>query len=347
MPSTFPQPSAALSNRAQNNCRTCGFQNLEVDVRCQKCGRRLHPLDASQASAPIQQEARQSEIRSIPTAKRPALPEHVRSEIHSRVEKFKARRRTQTLPLPFAEPVLAAEEKVFPFPTLEEEPAGKVARPRTSSREASVVQIADIPAPSAVSTNIPVEPCSEVLDLPARGSWPTQQKAAEESFISQSPVDLSMQVPLFEAPSDHARPQWHMFQIATLGKRLQGIGHDFGRLSMGVLLFAAPFYWIAGAPQLTVKLLGGFVGAALLITLLYGFLFLGVFGETPGMTAAGLRVVSFSGQPATFQQRLLRVLGALVSSGSLLCGYFWAFVDEERLYWHDHISKTVLTDTPE
>ena len=63
------------------------------------------------------------------------------------------------------------------------------------------------------------------------------------------------------------------------------------------------------------------------------------------MTAAGLRVVSFSGHKPSWQQRLLRVAGALVSAGSFLFGYLWVFIDEEKLSWHDHISKTVLTDS--
>ena len=49
------------------------------------------------------------------------MPDHVRSEIHSKVERFKARRRAQTLPLPFEEPVLPDSGNVVAFPTLEPE----------------------------------------------------------------------------------------------------------------------------------------------------------------------------------------------------------------------------------
>src|SRR5689334_2888820 len=99
MPITFPQPSAPYSgpylgqqpNRVPNNCHSCGFQNLEVDLRCQKCGRRLHSQDAGKDTVPVvqpvAQEARQPvlDTPAVVVPMRPAMPEHVRTEIHSRV----------------------------------------------------------------------------------------------------------------------------------------------------------------------------------------------------------------------------------------------------------------------
>jgi uncharacterized RDD family membrane protein YckC len=343
------------------NCRTCGFQNLELDLRCHKCGRRLPAADAaahgSQAAGSASERAVQheapkavAEVRAAVAPSRPALPDHVKSEIHSKVERFRARRRSQTLQLPFAEPVLLDEESVVPFPTLENDSQVKITHHKTASRESAVMQIA------AESASSPAAPASEeqTLEHPITTSPDPVWQVAQPSEVafghsaSQPPrIDVPTQAPLFIPLLEPVQPDWQTFQIATLGKRLQGITHDFGCMVMGIALFAAPFYWIAGAPQVTVRLIGAFAGASLLMALFYGFLFLGMFGETPGMAATGLRIVSFSGQPATLQQRLLRVAGSIVSSGSFLCGYLWAFVDEETLCWHDHISKTILTDSAE
>jgi uncharacterized RDD family membrane protein YckC len=66
-------------------------------------------------------------------------------------------------------------------------------------------------------------------------------------------------------------------------------------------------------------------------------------GDTPGMRFAGLQVVNFDGRPATRQQRGLRQTAFVLSALSAGVGLFWAFVDEENLTWHDHISKTFPT----
>ena len=98
-----------------------------------------------------------------------------------------------------------------------------------------------------------------------------------------------------------------------------------------------------GRIALNLVLLGGVVCGSLVLALLYGLLFFSVSGTTPGMRAAGLRLVTFDGKAPSRRLRLWRVLGAVVSAGSFFIGFLWAAVDEEKLYWHDHISKTFLT----
>jgi uncharacterized RDD family membrane protein YckC len=120
---------------------------------------------------------------------------------------------------------------------------------------------------------------------------------------------------------------------------------------MAAALFALPvpllpliggsFFRDALAPSL--PLLGGILCGSLLLALLYGLLCFAVSGATPGMRAARLRLVTFDGKTPSRLQRILRVLGAVVSAGSFFIGFVWAVVDEEKLYWHDHISKTFLT----
>lgn len=262
------------------------------------------------------------------------MPEHVRKEIHSRVEQFRARRRGQTLPLPFEEQVLPDLGNIVAFPTLEPEPPVKPARRRSASEARAAACSTSAETSSPASSAVPALELGPVWAAPAPEPVSTT-------------VDLAPQFPLFVPPSEQVRPNWHNFQIASLRKRLVGIAYDLANILAGIVLFASPFYWIAGKPHFSLDLLATLACGALLISSLYGVLFLAMVGETPGMSSAGLRVVSFSGQPASWQQRLLRAAGAVISAGSFLFGYLWACLDEEKLYWHDHISKTVLTDSGE
>ena len=113
-------------------------------------------------------------------------------------------------------------------------------------------------------------------------------------------------------------------------------------LFLGALLLI-PYFGVSVQPHMS--LLGGIVCGFLLLALLFALLFVWGVGVTPGMKRAGLCLVTFDGLPAPRRQRLWRIFGAVVSAGSFLIGFLWAVVDEEKLYWHDHISRTYLTLT--
>jgi uncharacterized RDD family membrane protein YckC len=69
-------------------------------------------------------------------------------------------------------------------------------------------------------------------------------------------------------------------------------------------------------------------------------------GQTLGMRAWRLRVVSRDGAPLRARQALARFGWALPS---LLCfglGLLWVLVDKERLAWHDRLSGTRLVLLP-
>lgn len=66
-------------------------------------------------------------------------------------------------------------------------------------------------------------------------------------------------------------------------------------------------------------------------------------GTTPGMMLRGLQVVSFSGEPPTPKQMLLRSVGYLLSAGTFFLGFLWAMWDSDELTWHDRLSQTYLS----
>jgi uncharacterized RDD family membrane protein YckC len=72
-----------------------------------------------------------------------------------------------------------------------------------------------------------------------------------------------------------------------------------------------------------------------------------IFGSTtPGMMMRGLQVLSFSDEPPTGKQMLLRTLGYAISGATLFVGFLWAMWDEDELTWHDRFSRTYLSQTP-
>ena len=65
-------------------------------------------------------------------------------------------------------------------------------------------------------------------------------------------------------------------------------------------------------------------------------------GATPGMMFCELQVIRFDGECPTTRQLLVRSLGYVLSAGTFLLGFLWAYWDEDRLTWHDRISRTYL-----
>jgi uncharacterized RDD family membrane protein YckC len=77
----------------------------------------------------------------------------------------------------------------------------------------------------------------------------------------------------------------------------------------------------------------------------YHYLFL-VYGRaTLGMQMAQLELSSFEGCVPTRRIRAWRALSLLLSCASLGLGFAWAMVDEDRLGWHDRITRTYLRRT--
>lgn len=82
-----------------------------------------------------------------------------------------------------------------------------------------------------------------------------------------------------------------------------------------------------------------------IVYLQYFALFTIFGGTTPGMMMRGLQVASFSGEPPTPKQMLLRSAGYLLSAGTFFLGFLWAMWDEDELTWHDRLSRTYLSAT--
>ena len=86
-----------------------------------------------------------------------------------------------------------------------------------------------------------------------------------------------------------------------------------------------------------------YVGILAVLALFYKLLFCVSGADTPGMVWTQLRLLNFDGQIPDRDERVQRMFGSFLSYTVGGLGMVWALVDEEKLAWHDHISKTFPT----
>lgn len=65
-------------------------------------------------------------------------------------------------------------------------------------------------------------------------------------------------------------------------------------------------------------------------------------GQTLGLKAWKLQLVSDTQAAVSWQQAALRFAAAIISWGVFGLGFVWQLVDKEHLTWHDRASKTRL-----
>lgn len=76
------------------------------------------------------------------------------------------------------------------------------------------------------------------------------------------------------------------------------------------------------------------------------FFFYGWFwthgGQTLGLRAWKIKVLTLDQKSINWNQALLRFATAIVSWGFFGLGFLWILFDKNRRSWHDHLSKTAL-----
>ncbi len=139
-----------------------------------------------------------------------------------------------------------------------------------------------------------------------------------------------------------------MSEPVTLLRRFGAIAYDAMLVGGSILIIGGILSTIL-AHLLGVDYLDPGSLAARLMTTVYflmGFGFFGWFwthgGQTLGMRAWKIRVVTYSGQPLDWQQAFFRYMAAIISWLFLGAGFFAALLDAERLTWHDRFSRTRL-----
>ncbi len=159
-----------------------------------------------------------------------------------------------------------------------------------------------------------VHPDQQALDL----GVPRVRTSLEAVLYCDAPVALPL----------------HRFLAAAL---------DISLIVIAIGVFLLTFQLAGGVVTLNKQTVPLFIGAAAALGFFYQFLFCLANGDTPGMRWTQLQVLNFDGNPPNRDQRVYRLFAGYLSVLSAGLGVLWALVDEEKLAWHDHISKTFPT----
>lgn len=131
-----------------------------------------------------------------------------------------------------------------------------------------------------------------------------------------------------------------------LMRRLAAVAYDW-LLLLALFLLLGFIYipLIGGTPHSLAARL-----ALQLLLLGVTWLFFGWFwthgGQTLGMRAWRIRVVTRSGEPIGWDQATRRFLAAFLSFIFAGLGFGWAMLDRDRRAWHDYLSRTDLISLP-
>lgn len=95
---------------------------------------------------------------------------------------------------------------------------------------------------------------------------------------------------------------------------------------------------------LRVALKGAGPIVSLLVTIGYFTLFVGsARGQTPGMSALGIRVISFDGSGSIgYGRAFIRWICGYLSAIPIFLGFFWMLWDREKQCWHDKLASDVV-----
>jgi uncharacterized RDD family membrane protein YckC len=174
---------------------------------------------------------------------------------------------------------------------------------------------------------------------------PSKKRALEESRMV---IDVSLppnSEPNSQSPvvEDERKSQPGLHPVASMDDRRLAALVDCCCLLFAYGGFLMLFGSLGGQFTLSKLNAAVYTTTFAIVYLQYFALFTIFGGTTPGMMMRGLQVVSFSGEPPTPRQMLLRSAGYLLSAGTFFLGFLWAMWDEDELTWHDRLSRTHLS----
>ncbi|MGA9070005.1 MAG: RDD family protein [Terracidiphilus sp.] len=327
-PAETPRPSAPVLQTAPSFVRSY-VPEFQPPVLAAPLPEPVAPVQASAPLAPPESlDAWESEYAPIawhPDPRlSPVLSDVVRSPRPAMMDEF-----SLAQPPVVVEPDLPIHANLIEFPR--EVVAARKMRPRRAERQMqdeldrqlSIFEVdpGAYPAPATVAE----EPLpAEALPKPEWSGIKLQPQAQPVAKLQEPSV----------AEAD--------VHLAPVGHRLMAVLVD-GALVTAVFVVLS-MVGAAGArtlPGPKVVALGT-VSILILLGLIYQALFLLLAEATPGMRYAGISLCTFDGQiptPADLRSRLGGMLFSVVPAG---LGLAWALLDEDRLCWHDRLSRTYL-----
>jgi uncharacterized RDD family membrane protein YckC len=326
------------------------------------------PEAATTLTDPGDTEAQQTATPAEPAETQPPQDADAwRREVAARLSHYRSRRRTReprypSLQLKFEpEPISTGPESSLPPTALADRdrdttdsletsaaPRITLAEPSSFSRDNLLSYPRILPAANTESTAKVIEfasysPAPRALDELAEPVMDRPRIIDTPELAPPPPALGGILIEPVEEPANERRPGFEIpLQAAPMSRRMAASAFDATLVLSAFAAFAYLFFRInAELPPLS-KIAGA---GALLIGVLwsaYQYLLLVYSGTTPGLKLAKLELHRFDGSPVPLRIRRWRVLTSFLSGLSLGLGYAWCFLDEDRLCWHDRITRTYM-----
>ncbi|MEO8726436.1 MAG: RDD family protein [Acidobacteriaceae bacterium] len=268
--------------------------------------------------------------------------DNVRRRLDARMEREQAERRErEELELFFAEfnrPVVSdpAPAAVRPSPS-----SNLIAFPGATALAPAILEIAEVEtareaAPLPDQLTIFEALAESELELELEPFRPTALRLDEHlDFSSDRDWDRDKDAAkspeaLFDLP----------LKVAPIALRAWAGIIDGAIVGTCALAFGSIFYGIyhqvpTGRPALAAAL-----AILWVIWVIYQMLFLAYGGSTPGLKVMRLGISTYEDEVPSARTRVKRAIALLFTSMSCGLGFVWTLLDEDRLAWHDRMTRT-------
>lgn len=314
----------------------------------------------------VRVETQETSTPSHPAEPQPPQdPDAWRREVAARLSHYRARRRTReprypslqlkfepepsfTTPEAPPSPAVPARRENADYVETNAAPRITLAEPSSFSPDNLLSYPRILPAVTTESTAKVIEfasysPASRALDELAEPVLDRPRIIDTPEMAPPPPALGGILIEPVEEPANERRPGFEIpLQAAPMSRRMAASAIDATLVLSGFVAFAYLFFRInAELPPLT-KIAGAGVLLVGLFWSAYQYLLLVYSGTTPGLKLAKLELHRFDGSSVPLRIRRWRVLTSVLSGLSLGLGYAWCFLDEDRLCWHDRITRTYM-----
>jgi uncharacterized RDD family membrane protein YckC len=286
-----------------------------------------------------------------------------RNEVAARVNNYRARRRprlprypslqlkfdapepawtahadsSQPVPLPAANRLAVAMQDALGTQEEQSIPL-RIAETDTSTVAETGARILEFPRP-LVPVPVLDELAEPVVDRPRILEVP--------ELVLPPPALGGILMDAVEEPAQERRPGFELpLQAAPMSRRLLAGTIDSLFVVTAFAGFAYIFFRITAIVPPLQQAAGISVSLIALFWIAYQYFLIVHAGTTPGLKLAHLQLSRFDGTTVPRRIRRWRVLASVLSGFSLALGYAWCFLDEDRLCWHDRITRTYMAPGP-
>lgn len=284
-------------------------------------------------------------------------PDAWRREVAARLSHYRARRRTREPRYPSLQLKFETEPSSDATTEPPQPPAAPAVRQTVDYLPSAAVPRITLAEPANYPRIMPAitETTAKVIEFASYSPAPRAHDELAEPVLERPRImeapELVPPPPALggfliepvEEPANERRPGFEIpLQAAPMARRIAASAIDATLVMSAFAAFAYIFVRItAELPPLT-KIAGSGVLLIALFWSAYQYLLLVYSGTTPGLRLARLELHRFDGGPVPLRVRRWRVLTSVLSGLSLGLGYAWCFLDEDRLCWHDRITRTYM-----